>query len=234
MGPALTSPPDKAYAQYMHLFIDSADLSDIREAAAWGVIDGVTTNPSLIAKSGRVFEDVVAAICAVVHGPISAECVELEAGPMIEEGRRIAQIHHNIVVKVPLTQEGLKCVKALSADGIRTNVTLCFSAAQGLLAAKAGATFVSPFIGRLEDIGQDGMGVIRELCSMYRLHGFSTQVLAASIRSPRHIVDAALAGAHVATAPFNILKQLVAHPLTDKGVAQFLSDWQKVPKSAKP
>lgn len=218
----------------MQLFIDSAELTDIREAAAWGVVDGVTTNPSLIAKSGRVFEDVVAAICAIVDGPISAECVELEAGPMIEEGRHIATLHPNIVVKIPLTQEGLKCVKALSQDGIRTNVTLCFSAAQGLLAAKAGATYISPFIGRLDDIGLNGMQVIAELCSIYKTHGFATKVLAASIRSPRHIVDAALAGAHVATAPFSILKQLVAHPLTDKGVAQFLADWQKVPKSAKP
>ena len=218
----------------MQLFIDSAELADIREAAAWGVIDGVTTNPSLIAKSGRVFQEVVAAICAVVDGPISAECVELEVDAMVEEGRRIAGIHQNIVVKVPLTQDGLKCVKALSQEGIRTNVTLCFSAAQGLLAAKAGASYVSPFIGRLEDVGHDGMQLIRELCDIYRQHHFSTQVLAASIRSPRHIVDAALAGAHVATAPFSILKQLVAHPLTDKGVAQFLADWQNVPKSAKP
>lgn len=218
----------------MQLFIDSAELPDIREAAAWGVIDGVTTNPSLIAKSGRIFEDVVKAICAIVDGPISAECVELEAGPMIDEGRRIAAIHPNIVVKVPLTQEGLKCVKALSQDDIRTNVTLCFSAAQGLLAAKAGATYVSPFIGRLEDTGYDGMQLIDELCSIYRQHQFTTKVLAASIRSPRHIIDAALAGAHVATAPFGILKMLVAHPLTAQGVAQFLADWQKVPPSQKP
>lgn len=217
----------------MKLFIDSADLNEIREAASWGVLDGVTTNPSLIAKSGRDFVSVVKEICSIVDGPISAECVEQEAPAMIEEGKRIATMHPNIVVKVPLTSEGLKCVHALSTAGIKTNVTLCFSSAQGLLAAKAGATYISPFIGRLDDVGQDGMIVVQELVAMYATHNLPTQVLAASTRHPRHVIDAALAGAHVATVPFKVLAQLVKHPLTDLGNAQFLADWQKVPKTPK-
>jgi transaldolase len=216
----------------MQLFIDSADLNEIREAAAWGTIDGVTTNPSLIAKNGGDFAKVIASICSIVDGPVSAECVEVEAAAMVAEGKRIAAMHANIVVKVPLTQDGLKCVKQLTDANIRTNVTLCFSTAQGLMAAKAGATYISPFIGRLDDLAYDGMQVVRELCDIYQRHNLRTQVLAASIRHPRHVVDAALAGAHVATVPFKILRQLTAHPLTDIGVQQFLADWQRVPKPA--
>ena len=216
----------------MKIFLDSADLKEIREAAAWGTIDGVTTNPTLIAKSGRDFKTVVQEICAIVDGPISAECVEVEARAMIAEGREIAKIHKNIVVKVPLTAEGLKCVKVLHQDCIRTNVTLCFSPAQGLLAAKAGATYISPFVGRLDDISHDGMAVVRDLVTIYRNYGLPTQVLAASIRHPRHVIDSALCGAHVATVPFKVLAQLVKHPLTDAGIAQFLADWDKVPKAA--
>ena len=215
----------------MKIFIDSADLNEIREAAAWGILDGVTTNPSLIAKSGRDFRSVVREICGIVDGPISAECVEVNAEEMIAEGRGIAKIHPNIVVKVALTAEGLKCVKVLHHEGIKTNVTLCFSAAQGLLAAKAGATYISPFIGRLDDLSHVGMEVVHELLTIYRNYQLPTQVLAASIRHPRHVVDAAVAGAHVATLPFKVLAQLIKHPLTDSGLQQFLTDWQKVPKS---
>jgi transaldolase len=215
----------------MKIFIDSADLNEIREAASWGVLDGVTTNPSLIAKSGRDFKGVVQEICEIVDGPISAECVELNAKEMIPEGRQISKIHPNIVVKVPLTTEGLKTVHALHQEGIKTNVTLCFSATQGLLAAKAGATYISPFVGRLDDLAHDGMIVVRELVDIYSIHSLPTQVLAASIRHPRHVVDAALAGAHVATVPFKVLAQLVKHPMTDLGVQGFLNDWKKVPKA---
>ena len=215
----------------MKIFIDSADLKEIREAAAWGTVDGVTTNPSLIAKSGRDFRSVVSEICDIVDGPISAECVEIESSKMIPEGRTIAKMHKNIVVKVPLTAEGLKAVKVFSEEGIKTNVTLCFSAAQGLLAAKAGATYISPFVGRLDDVSNEGMTVVRELVTIYANYKLPTQVLAASIRSPRHVVDAALAGSHVATIPFKVLAQLVKHPLTDMGVQMFLDDWKKVPKA---
>lgn len=215
----------------MKIFIDSADLKEIREAAAWGTVDGVTTNPSLIAKSGRDFKSVVSEICEIVDGPISAECVELEASKMIAEGRAIAKFHKNIVVKVPLNAEGLKAVKVFSEEGIKTNVTLCFSAAQGLLAAKAGATYISPFVGRLDDVSAEGMTVVRELVKIYTTYKLPTQVLAASIRSPRHVVDAALSGAHVSTIPFKVLAQLVKHPLTDIGMQMFLDDWKKVPKA---
>ncbi len=214
----------------MKFFIDSADLKEIREAASWGIIDGVTTNPSLIAKSGRDFRGVVEEICSIVDGPISAECVELEADKMIAEGRTIAKIHRNIIVKVPLIAEGLKTVKVLHAEGIKTNVTLCFSASQGLLAAKAGATYISPFAGRLDDIAADGMEVVEDLVTIYQNYNLQTQVLAASIRSPRHVVQAALAGAHAATIPFKVLSMLVKHPLTDAGMEIFLNDWKKVPK----
>lgn len=217
----------------MKIFIDTADLGEIREAASWGILDGVTTNPSLIARTGRDFKSVVTEICEIVDGPISAECVETQAKEMIAEGRQIAKIHPNIVVKVPLTAEGLKCVKALHGDGIKTNVTLCFSSAQGLLAAKAGATYISPFIGRLDDAGHIGMDVVQELVAIYSNFNMATQVLTASVRSPRHVVDAALAGSHVATIPFKVLAQLVKHPLTDVGIEQFLADWKKVPKAAK-
>ena len=214
----------------MKIFIDTADINEIREAASWGIVDGVTTNPSLIAKTGRDFRSVVAEICEIVDGPISAECVETTADKMIPEAREIAKMHPNIVVKIPLTTEGLKTVKAVSGEGIKTNVTLCFSPAQGLLAAKAGATYISPFIGRLDDISHVGMEIIDELVTIYDNYGYATQVLAASIRHPRHVIDAALVGAHVSTIPFNVLSQLVKHPLTDIGLDKFLKDWEKVPK----
>ena len=215
----------------MKIFIDSADLEEVTEAASWGIIDGVTTNPSLIAKTGRDFRPTIAEICRVVDGPISAECVEMEHEPMLEEARTLATIHPNIVIKIPLTTEGLKTVKVLSSEGIQTNVTLCFSAAQGLLAAKAGATYLSPFIGRLDDISHVGMELISELVQIFDTHLLDTQVLAASIRGPRHVVDSALAGAHVATIPFNVLKKLINHPLTESGIAKFLADWESVPKA---
>ncbi len=214
----------------MKIFVDTADIDEIKEIASWGILDGVTTNPSLIAKTGRDFKTVVQEICEIVDGPISAECVEIEASKMIPEAEQIATMHPNIVVKVPLTAEGLKTVKAVSKKGIKTNVTLCFSAPQGLLAAKAGATYISPFIGRLDDTGTDGLVLIEQLTTIYSNYGLETQVLAASIRSPNHVIEVAMAGSHVATIPPKILKQLVKHPLTDKGIEQFLKDWESVPK----
>ena len=214
----------------MKLFIDTANIDEIREAASWGILDGVTTNPSLIARTGRDFRSVVGEITELVNGPISAETVEPEASKMIPEAQEIAKIHPNIVVKVPLTTEGLKTVKTISAEGIKTNVTLCFSPAQGLLAAKAGATYISPFVGRVDDVSQVGMDTVRDLVQIYQNYGLKTQVLAASIRHPLHVVEAALAGSHVATVPFNVLSQLVKHPLTDIGIQKFLADWEKVPK----
>jgi transaldolase len=208
----------------MKLFLDSADLNHIREIAAWGVLDGVTTNPTLISQGTLSLKAAVQEICTLVHGPISAECLEVQATAMAAEGRALAKLHPNVVIKIPLTAEGLACVRTLSSEGIRTNVTLCFSAAQGLLAARAGATYVSPFIGRLDDIGQDGMALIEELADIFASHDIKTQVLAASIRTPRHVIDAARAGAHVATVPYPVFKKLVQHPLTDAGVAQFLKD----------
>lgn len=208
----------------MKLFLDSANLDHIREIAAWGVLAGVTTNPSLIAQGTLSLGRAVAAICALVPGPISAECLEVEAAPMIAEGRALAALHPNVVVKVPLTAAGLTCVRALADAQVRTNVTLCFSASQGLLAARAGATYISPFVGRLDDLAYNGMQVVQELAQIYRQHGIATQVLAASVRTPRHVVDAALAGAHVATVPYAVFKKLIGHPLTDAGVAQFLAD----------
>ena len=212
----------------MKFFLDTANLDEIRRIASLGVLDGVTTNPSLVAKeTGKPFEQIIAEICAIVDGPISAEVIGLEAPGMIEEGRKLAKIHPNVVVKVPLIGEGLKAAKAFKAEGIRTNVTLCFSATQALMAAKAGATYVSPFVGRLDDIGLDGMELIREIVAIYENYGYDTQVLAASIRQPRHVTDAALAGAHVATIPTKVFDQMLKHPLTDKGIEGFLSDWKK-------
>ena len=212
----------------MKFFIDTANVSEIKRINEWGILDGVTTNPSLIAKeSGKPFEAIIEEICGIVDGPISAEVLSLEAPRMIEEGKRLAKIHKNVTVKLPLVPEGLKACKALSSEGIKTNVTLCFSATQGLLAAKAGATFVSPFVGRLDDINLVGMELIEELVAIFRNYDLKTQVLAASIRGPRHVTEAALAGAHVATIPTKVFDQMVAHPLTDKGVAQFLADWEK-------
>jgi transaldolase len=212
----------------MKFFIDTANLDEIREANGMGLIDGVTTNPSLIAKEGDIdFKEHIGKICAMVKGDISAEVVSLDAEGMLREGRELAKIADNIVVKCPLTLDGLKATRTFTAEGIKTNVTLCFSAAQAILAAKAGATYVSPFIGRLDDIGQDGMQLISDIVQIYDNYDYGTQVLAASIRHPMHIVDAALVGADVCTIPFKTLAQLVKHPLTDKGLDAFLSDWKK-------
>ncbi|MFZ5481584.1 MAG: fructose-6-phosphate aldolase [Myxococcota bacterium] len=214
----------------MKIFIDTANIEEIREAHSWGVIDGVTTNPSLIAKEGRDFIEVIHEICELVKGPVSAETVGQDAPRMIEEGKLLAKIHPCVVVKVPLTLEGLKATKALSSEGIPVNVTLCFQPAQALLAAKAGATYISPFVGRLDDIGQDGMELIRQIVAIYSNYpALKTQVLAASIRHPLHVVQAAEAGSDVSTIPFKVIKSLVAHPLTDKGNAAFLKDWSTVP-----
>ena len=212
----------------MKFFIDTANISEIQRIHALGILDGVTTNPSLIAKeSGKPFEAIIEEICGIVDGPISAEVIALDAEGMVKEGKALAKIHKNVVVKLPLIPEGLKACKALSAEGIRTNVTLCFSATQGLMAAKAGATYVSPFVGRLDDINLRGMDLIEELVAIFENYGLETQVLAASIRLPRHVTEAALAGAHVATIPTKVFDQMVQHPLTDKGVAQFMTDWKK-------
>jgi transaldolase len=211
-------------------FIDTADVKEIRAAHAMGCVDGVTTNPSLLAKVGRSLEETIREICTLVDGPISAEAVSLEAPGLIDEGHRLAKIHPNVVVKIPMGVEGMKAVKALTADGVKTNVTLVFSPNQALLAAKAGATYVSPFVGRLDDISQDGMELIAEILQIYRNYDFATQVLVASIRNPMHVVTAARMGAHVATIPFNVLQQLAQHPLTDAGIKKFLADWEKVPK----
>ncbi|MBI1364866.1 MAG: fructose-6-phosphate aldolase [Alphaproteobacteria bacterium] len=211
----------------MKFFLDTADIAEIRDLVPTGLVDGVTTNPSLVMKSGRDFREVIAEICAVVAGPVSAEVTAVEAGPMIAEGKSLAKIAKNVTVKLPLTIEGLKACRALVDDGVKTNVTLCFSANQALLAAKAGATFVSPFIGRLDDTGFEGMELIREIRAIYDNYDFRTEILAASIRSPLHVRDAALAGADVATAPPAVIKALANHPLTDKGLAAFLADWAK-------
>jgi transaldolase len=211
----------------MKFFIDSADVSEVREAAEWGLADGVTTNPSLIAKTGRPYAEVLSEICRLVDGPVSAEVVAPEAPAMVEEGQKLARIHPNIVVKCPLTIEGLKATRALSARGIRVNVTLIFSPLQALAAAKCGASFVSPFVGRLDDIGQDGFTVVEQIVKIFRNYTFPTQVLVASVRSPSHLLRAAEAGAHVATLPFNVIKQMLRHPLTDIGLENFLADWHK-------
>lgn len=211
----------------MKFFIDSGQTDEIRLANEMGIIDGVTTNPSLVAKSGKDFHTLIKEICSIVDGPISAEVVALDAPGMIKEGRELAKMHKNVVVKVPLTEEGLKATKAFTKDGIRTNVTLCFSSTQALLAAKAGATYISPFIGRLDDASQDGMVLIKEIRTIYDNYKFKTEILAASIRHPLHVRDAAMIGADVATCPLKILQQLVKHPLTDSGLKQFLNDWEK-------
>lgn len=211
----------------MKFFLDSANIDELKKALEWGVIDGVTTNPSLIAKAGVPLEDQVRRICDLIDGDVSAEVISTSAAGMVEEGRRLARIHSNIVVKIPLIEEGIKAVSVLSKDGIRTNVTLCFSAAQALLAAKAGAYIVSPFIGRIDDIGWPGMDLIRDIVAIYRNYGYRTQVLAASIRGTLDVVDAAKAGADIATLPYKVLQQMFHHPLTEKGLAQFLEDHRK-------
>lgn len=212
----------------MKFFVDTADTDEIRDLAATGLVDGVTTNPSLIAKSGRDFVEVVKEICAIVDGPVSAEVTATEADAMVEEGRKLATIADNVAIKVPLTMDGLKACRTLTQAGTMVNVTLCFSANQALLAAKAGATFISPFIGRLDDIGEDGMDLIRDIRQIYdNYDSLGTEILAASIRSDDHVKQSALAGADVATVPPQVLRDLVKHPLTDKGLAAFLADWEK-------
>ncbi|MFZ1699599.1 MAG: fructose-6-phosphate aldolase [Pyrinomonadaceae bacterium] len=216
----------------MKFFIDTANLDEIKEANELGMIDGVTTNPSLVAKEGDVdFKEHIAKICAIVAGDVSAEVTALDTAGMLEEGRELAKIAPNVVIKCPLTLDGLKATRVFRSEGTKVNVTLCFSAAQALLAAKAGASYISPFIGRLDDIGQDGMALIRDIVQIYDNYGFATEVLAASIRHPMHIVDCSLAGADVATIPFKVITQLVKHPLTDKGLEGFLSDWKKSGRS---
>jgi transaldolase len=212
----------------MKFFIDTANLDEIRQANELGLIDGVTTNPSLIAKeSGVDFKEHIQAICSIVRGDVSAEVTSLDTEGMVSEGRELAKLADNVVIKCPLTLEGLKATRIFRAEGTKVNVTLCFSAAQALLAAKAGASYISPFIGRIDDIGQDGMQLIKDIVQIYDNYGFETEVLAASIRHPMHIVDCALAGADVATIPFKVIQQLVHHPLTDKGLESFLADWKK-------
>jgi transaldolase len=211
----------------MKFFLDTANLDELKKGAAWGIIDGVTTNPTLIAKEGVPLEEQVRKICNIIDGDISAEVVSMNSKEMIEEGRRLSKIHKNIVVKIPLIPEGIVAVSALAKEGIRVNVTLCFNAAQALLAAKAGAYIISPFIGRIDDIGWPGMELIDEIATIYANYGYKTQILAASIRGPLHVIDAAKAGAHIATMPFKVLDQLFHHPLTDKGLDQFLKDYNK-------
>jgi len=213
-------------------FLDTANLDELKKGASWGIVDGVTTNPTLIAKEGRPIEDQIRMICDIVDGDISAEVVATEAAPMVREGRQLARIHKNVVVKCPLTRDGIRATSELSKEGIRVNVTLCFSAAQALLAAKAGAYIISPFIGRVDDTGWNGMELIRNIVTIYRNYGFRTQILAASIRTPNHVIEAALAGAHIGTMPLKVLEMLFHHPLTDKGLDQFLKDWAKVYQEA--
>jgi transaldolase len=216
----------------MKFFIDTADINEIRDLAATGLVDGVTTNPSLVAKAGRPFLEVVKEICAAVPGPVSAEVTATDHKTMLAEGRKLAKLASNVAVKVPLTPDGLKTCKALSGEGTKVNVTLCFSPAQAILAAKAGAAFVSPFVGRLDDIGADGMGLISDIVQIYDAYpAFTTEVLVASIRHPMHVIEAAKMGAHVATMPPSVLRQMFAHPLTDKGLAAFLADWAKTGQS---
>lgn len=214
----------------MKIFLDTANINEIKEAASWGAIDGVTTNPSLVAKEGKDFYEILNQICQIIDGPISAETVTLTCGEMVDEARELAKIHKNIVVKIPLIKEGLKATRILSREKIKINVTLCFSPSQALLAAKAGATYVSPFIGRLDDISHEGMQVIADIRTIFDNYEYPTQILTASIRHPLHVVEAAKLGSDVATMPFEVLEKLVKHPLTDIGLARFLKDWEKVPK----
>ena len=214
----------------MKLFLDSANLEEIREVAGWGVLDGVTTNPSLCSKESVSFEDNIRAICALCPGPVSAECVSLRADEMVAEARTLAGIAPNIAVKIPVGLEGLKATRTLRAEGVAVNMTLVFSTGQALLAAKAGARFVSPFIGRLDDVAEDGMGLIEEIVQVFGNYRFETEVIVASVRHPRHVIDAALLGADIATVPYAVMEKLVRHPLTDIGIERFLSDWRKVKK----
>ena len=211
----------------MKFFLDTANLDELKKGAAWGIVDGVTTNPSLIAKEGVPLEDQIRRICDIVDGDISAEVVSTQWEDMVRDGRKLSKIHKNIVVKLPLIRDGIRACSILSKEGIRTNVTLCFSAAQALIAAKAGAYIVSPFIGRLDDIGMTGMDLIRDIVTIYRNYGYTTQILSASLRSPMHVIDSAKAGAHIGTMPFKVMEMLFHHPLTDKGLEQFLKDYAK-------
>jgi len=215
----------------MKFFIDTANLDEIKKAVDMGMVDGVTTNPSLIARENKPFVEIIKDICKVVDGPISAEVIALDAEGMVREGRELAAIHANIVIKIPMTTEGLKAVKQLADEKIRTNVTLIFSASQALMAAKAGASYASPFVGRLDDISQNGMDLISDIMNIYDNYGYATEVIVASIRNPIHVVDAALLGAHIATIPFKVIAQLARHPLTDLGMEQFLADWEKRAKA---
>jgi len=217
----------------MKLYLDTGNVNEIREAASYGMIDGITTNPSLVSKEGRDFKDLLLEICSLVDGPISAEVVSLEAEAMVQEGRELAKLHKNIVVKVPLIPEGLKATRQMASEGIRVNVTLCFSPTQALLAAKAGAWCVSPFIGRLDDISSDGMELIDQILTIYENYDYSTQVLVASVRHPQHVVEAALLGGHICTIPYSVFQQLVKHPLTDIGLKKFLADWEARKASSK-
>lgn len=214
----------------MKFFIDTANVDEIKEAHAMGMVDGVTTNPSLIAKEGRVFEDVIKEICAIVDGPISAEVISLEVDGMVSEARELAKIHPNVVIKVPMTVDGLKATRQLSSENIKTNVTLIFSPLQALMAAKAGATYVSPFVGRIDDLSQDGMQLIEQIAEIFANYAYDTEIIVASVRNPLHVLDSALAGADIATIPFSVLSKLAAHPLTDKGIHSFLADWEKTKK----
>ena len=211
----------------MKIFIDTANVNEIKEAATWGILDGVTTNPSLIAKEGRDLKEVIEEICSIVDGPISAEVISLECDKMVEEALELVKLHKNIVIKIPMCIEGLKAVKILNEKNIKTNVTLIFSSQQALLAAKAGATFVSPFVGRLDDIGMVGTNLIDEVSAIFKNHSIKTEIIAASIRNPIHASECAIAGADIATIPFNVLKQMAKHPLTDIGIEKFLADYNK-------
>ncbi|MDP2682303.1 MAG: fructose-6-phosphate aldolase [Deltaproteobacteria bacterium] len=214
----------------MKFFIDTANITEIKKASEWGLVDGVTTNPSLVSKEGRDFKDLIKEICSIVDGPVNAEVISLNAEGMIKEARELSKIHKNIVVKMPMTLEGLKAVKTVSREGIKTNVTLVFSPTQALMAAKAGATYASPFVGRLDDISHNGMDLVSQILTIYENYDFATEVIVASVRHPLHVVDAALLGAHIATIPFKVIEQLSKHPLTDIGIERFLEDWKKVPK----
>lgn len=214
----------------MKLFIDTANVDEIRKASEMGVICGVTTNPSLIAKEGKVFEEVIKEIVTLVDGPISAEVIGLEADQMVKEAKELVKIHKNIVIKIPMTAEGLKAVKVLSANNIKTNVTLIFSAAQALLAARAGATYVSPFLGRLDDIGDEGMRLIEEIAEIFAIHDIPTEIISASVRTQIHVIQAARRGAHIATVPYKVIAEMIKHPLTTAGIEKFLKDWESVPK----
>jgi transaldolase len=214
----------------MKFFIDTANIAEIKEASSMGMVDGVTTNPSLIAKEGGKFEDIIKEICEIVDGPISAEVIALDTAGMVKEARHLAEIHDNIVVKIPMTVDGLKATRQLTEEGIKTNVTLVFSPLQALMAAKAGATYVSPFVGRLDDVSQDGLGLVEQIINIYANYGYETEIIVASVRNPLHVLNSAMMGAHIATIPFNVLAKLAAHPLTDKGIKAFLDDWKKAQK----